>query len=268
VKKAEQVQSNIQIPELHAEDIKTTEQDQSDMQMLELHREDIKIAELNQPKKSENKKEQDQLVKRINAYSDIMKQIPSDEDIPATIPAFIRENDAVMTGTDRGTLYHKVLELLDLTKVHSREELSQELGNLVVSGRIVKSDIDKLKLDYIFTFAGSNIASRMKEAQKIGKLYKEKQFVIGLPAKEVIRNSNSEELILIQGIIDAFFEEDGELVLLDYKSDIVESEEILIKRYQVQLEYYKKALEQMLHKKVKEMIIYSLPLRKEIVIRE
>ncbi|MGB4658111.1 MAG: UvrD-helicase domain-containing protein [Mobilitalea sp.] len=263
---------------LYAEDMQTGGQEQVNMQMIELHREDVKIAEreqsdlqmveLKQPEKTDNKKEQDQFSKRIKAYSDIMKQIPLDEEIPATIPAFLRENDAVMTGTDRGTLYHKVLELLDLTKVHSREDLSQELGNLVVSGRIVKSDVDKLKLDYIFTFSSSNIASRMKEAQKSGKLYKEKQFVIGLPAKEVIRNSNSEELILIQGIIDAFFEEDGELVLLDYKSDIIDNEEILIKRYQVQLEYYKKALEQMLHKKVKEMIIYSLPLGKEIVIRE
>ena len=235
---------------------------------VNLYAEDMPADELHQPKKSENIKEQDQLSKRIKAYSDIMKQIPSSEEIPATIPAFLRENDTVMTGTDRGTLYHKVLELLDLSKVHSREDLSQELGNLVESGRIVKTDVDKLKLDYIFTFANSNIASRMIEAQKSGKLYKEKQFVIGLPAKEVIRNSNSEELILIQGIIDAFFEEDGELVLLDYKSDIVDNEEILIKRYQVQLEYYKKALEQMLHKRVKEMIIYSLPLGKEIVIGE
>ena len=74
-------------------------------------------------------------------------------------------------------------------------------------------------------------------------------------------------LILVQGIIDLFFEEEGELVILDYKSDLVKEESQLIDRYETQLVYYKKALEQILNKKVKEMIIYSLYLGKEIYIR-
>jgi ATP-dependent helicase/nuclease subunit A len=104
----------------------------------------------------------------------------------------------------------------------------------------------------------------MRKAQKYGKLYKEKQFVIGLKADEVVKEFDSKELILVQGIVDVFFEEDGELVLLDYKSDIAASGDILVKRYKVQLEYYKKALEQMLNMKVKEMIIFSLYLGEEI----
>ena len=91
---------------------------------------------------------------------------------------------------------------------------------------------------------------------------------MGIKASEVLKDMDSEELILIQGIIDVFFEEDGELVLLDYKSDIVSDEMQLIHRYKVQLQYYKRALEQMLNKRVKEMIIYSLPLGKEIRIEE
>jgi ATP-dependent helicase/nuclease subunit A len=104
----------------------------------------------------------------------------------------------------------------------------------------------------------------MRKAQLLNKLFKEKQFVMGVKASEVVQESNSDELILIQGIIDVFFEEDGELILLDYKSDIVDNEEQLIKRYRTQLDYYSKALTQILHKRVKEMIIYSLPLAKEI----
>lgn len=103
-------------------------------------------------------------------------------------------------------------------------------------------------------------------AEADGKLYKEKQFVVGLKASDIYPEQDSDEIILVQGIIDVFFEEDGELVLLDYKSDVVRDEAQLIERYKVQLIYYKKALEQILGKRVKEMIIYSLYLGKEIAV--
>ncbi len=191
-----------------------------------------------------------------------------EESIPATIPGFLRHTEATVSGTDRGTLYHKVLELIDLTKIHSREEFLHELDCIVAEGRIKDTDIAMLKQDYIYNFTNSKVSERMRIAQKDKKLYKEKQFVMGIPAAELMQDMESNELILIQGIIDVFFEEDGELVLLDYKSDLVNNEEQLVRRYKVQLEYYKKALEQMLNKKVKEMIIYSLPLGKEIRIVE
>lgn len=182
----------------------------------------------------------------------------------ATIPDFIRQKETTTTGTNRGTLYHRILELIDLMKIKSRDELTSEIKALVNSGRISNEDLQKLRLDPIYRFVTSNIANRMRQAQAVGKLYKEKQFVMGLPACEVNKEIESKELILIQGIIDVFFEEDGELVLLDYKSDLVYREEELLKRYQVQLDYYRKALEQMMKKRVKEMIIYSLYLGKEI----
>ncbi len=181
-----------------------------------------------------------------------------------TIPAFLRETQEVIAGTDRGTLYHRVLELIDLMRIGSREDLQKELNCLIRDNKIKGEDIEKLKFENIYQFTRSDIARRMRKAQASNHLFKEKQFVIGRKASEVIKDSESEELVLIQGIIDVFFEEEGELVLLDYKSDLVEQEEQLVKRYQVQLEYYKKALEQMLKKRVKEMVIYSLPLAKEI----
>ena len=71
-------------------------------------------------------------------------------------------------------------------------------------------------------------------------------------------------MVLIQGIIDAYFEEDGEIIVLDYKTDRVQTEAELKDRYQEQLRLYTKALEQITRKKVKEQIIYSFTLRKEI----
>jgi ATP-dependent helicase/nuclease subunit A len=192
----------------------------------------------------------------------------SEPEMELTVPAFLRQQEAVISGTDRGTMYHKVLELINLQRVYSREDLKRELEQLTLANRLNSKDVEKLKLDYINGFITSNVANRMREADKVKKLYKEKQFVMGIKASEVLGSIDSDELILIQGIIDVFFEENGELVLLDYKSDIVTNEIQLVHRYKVQLQYYKRALEQMLNKKVKEMIIYSLPLGKEIRIDE
>jgi len=152
--------------------------------------------------------------------------------------------------------------------VNNRDTLLIDLQRMVSENYLTQADIDKLKLDNIYRFSMSEVANRMRKAQSLNKLHKEKQFVMGIKASEVMKDSDSDELILIQGIIDVYFEEDGELVLLDYKSDLVDKEEQLIKRYKVQMDYYLRALEQILGKKVKERIIYSLPLGKEIRIEE
>lgn len=181
-----------------------------------------------------------------------------------TIPDFIRGIQKDISGTDRGTLYHKLLELIDLTQAKDREGVLREIERMIMGNKISEPDAKKLKLNYIINFVQSPVADRMRYAQALGKLYKEKQFVMGIKASELIKEQNSDELVLIQGIVDVFFEEDDEIVLLDYKSDIVNEEQELIKRYEVQLNYYQKALEQILKKKVKERIIYSLYLGKEI----
>lgn len=186
------------------------------------------------------------------------------ETVNATVPSFMQQEESILSGTDRGTLYHKVLELLELSDDTSKKDIQLQIDRMIEAGYIKLEDSKKLKLDYIYQFSKSNIARRMLAAASKEMLFKEKQFVIGVKASEVITDMDSEELILIQGIIDVFFEEDGELVLLDYKSDMVNNEEELRKRYKVQLDYYRKALEQMQRKTVKEMIIYSLPLAREI----
>lgn len=181
-----------------------------------------------------------------------------------TLPAFIRQDKEALSGTDRGSLYHKLLQLLDISRIADYDDLLEQIKGICSRGLILEEDIKKLKLNYIYKFTRSDVAKRMRQAQQKGRLFKEKQFVMGLKACELYQGLNSDELILIQGIIDVFFEEDGEIVLLDYKSDMVDSEQELIKRYKIQLDYYSRALEQILHKRVKERIIYSLPLAKEI----
>ena len=88
--------------------------------------------------------------------------------------------------------------------------------------------------------------------------------MMGISAKDVCNDFPEEEDILVQGVIDVYFEEGDELVILDYKTDRVSDGVELIKRYKVQLEYYGQALERLTHKKVKEKLIYSFALHEVI----
>lgn len=89
--------------------------------------------------------------------------------------------------------------------------------------------------------------------------------MIGVPANEIGREDIS-DLFMIQGVIDAFFEEEDSFVLIDYKTDLVDQgeEEVLMKKYEDQLNYYKRALEQITGKKVKESVLFALSISKEI----
>ena len=106
----------------------------------------------------------------------------------------------------------------------------------------------------------------MKNTSLNGKLKREQPFMLGIPAAELYPElgDSCDEIVMMQGIIDAFFEEDGKLVLVDYKTDYIEkgNEDELVKRYESQLNYYARALESITGKEVSEKIIYSFGLGK------
>ena len=97
----------------------------------------------------------------------------------------------------------------------------------------------------------------MMEADEKHLLFKEQPFVMEIPAKRVNEKFPEEETMLIQGIIDAYYEEDGRIYLMDYKTDRVSEKEELIRRYKLQLDYYKEALERITGKEVAGVYIYS-----------
>ena len=116
----------------------------------------------------------------------------------------------------------------------------------------------------IYLFCQSSLCKRMLQAEQAGSLCKEQPFVIARPANKISEEYTGNKDVLIQGIIDAYFEEEDEIVVLDYKTDYVKSSEELVLRYKKQLELYAEALEQTTGKKVKERVIYSFCLGKEI----
>ena len=172
-------------------------------------------------------------------------------------------------GAARGTAYHRALECLDFGKLHSREDVRAALKSLLETGYLEQEAYDALDEMVIFTMLNSPLGQRMAEAQRGGRLHREQQFIIGIPAREMGRG-DSQELVLVQGVIDAYMEEEDGLVLIDYKTDRVPGgragRERLAERYRQQVAYYQRALEQLMGKKVKENIIYSLTLQESVLL--
>ena len=187
------------------------------------------------------------------------------------IPSFISSTEE-MSGTDRGSAYHKVMELLDFAKLGECREpdvdkqLNEQLEQFVEEGRLTMQWRESIDNRKIRTFLKSSLAKRMGRAAQLGRLRREQPFVLGLPASRLGGQFPESEQVLIQGIIDVFFEEDGRIIVADYKTDRVKAPEELITRYQVQLDYYAQALTRLTGKEVTEKIIYSFALGREIVL--
>ncbi|MGN1266808.1 MAG: helicase-exonuclease AddAB subunit AddA [Dorea sp.] len=179
------------------------------------------------------------------------------------LPKFLQEEEE-LTGALRGTAYHRVMELLDFSKDYTGNELADCLKEFAVSGRITEEAVRCVRLKDLQRFLDSEAGKRMKISAKEERLWKEQPFVLGVDAREIYPDEVEGEMILVQGIIDVYFEEADGLVVLDYKTDQVCRAEELVEKYHAQLDYYAKALEQVLGKKVKEKIIYSFTLQKEI----
>lgn len=181
------------------------------------------------------------------------------------VPGFYQTDEPVK-GAARGTLYHAFMENLDFSK---KEELQMQLEELVSCGKMTRDEASAVRLSDIRRFLKTKTGKRTEQAARAGKLHREQPFVLGVPAKTIQEDWSSDETVLVQGIIDAWFEdEDGEIVLVDYKTDRIADGEKLAERYQGQLSYYAQALKQLTGRTVKEKIIYSFFLGKEIVLHE
>lgn len=211
-----------------------------------------------------------ELKKRIYMEESLKEEVLEDgefvyeePEVVPLLPKFLQEKEE-LKGAARGTAYHRVLELLDFAA--DERELEREILSFCEEGRLTKEMAACIKIKDLERFFESSCARRMQESARAGGLIKEQPFVLGIPAKDVYPDDTSEEIVLVQGIIDVCFEEEDGLVVLDYKTDQVFSEDVLVEKYHGQLDYYARALEQLTRKKVKEKIIYSFAMGKEIIL--
>ncbi len=185
------------------------------------------------------------------------------QDIPQ--PKF-RQTEESIGAAERGTLYHFVMEHLPYEQMGDHFTAEMMLAQMLKAGLLREEERNCLNPQKFDRFMQSVLGKRMQQAAKRGALRREQQFMLEIPVKELYPEMESEETVLVQGIIDACFEEDGEWVLVDYKTDYVRygMEQTLVDRYRVQLEQYARALEQLTGMKVREQIIYSFALDKHI----
>ncbi len=181
------------------------------------------------------------------------------------IPAFLRE-ERKLSSAERGTAYHRVMECMDLSGIRHSEQVRERITELTARGKLNIQAAEMINPYEIYLFCQSNLCKRMLAAKDKGNLFKEQPFVIAKPAAEISNEYDSLKEVLVQGIMDAYFEEEDGIVLIDYKTDYVRTKEELVKRYEKQLQIYGEALEQMTGKRVKERIIYSFCLSIEIPI--
>ncbi|MGN0204110.1 MAG: helicase-exonuclease AddAB subunit AddA [Coprococcus sp.] len=195
------------------------------------------------------------------------------------MPDFMKESEDIeecteevmpVGGAFRGTAYHRVLELLDFGSCPESISigwLREQLLSMVDSRRLSKAQYDRINLADICDLVCSDLGRRMETADRKHLLKREVQFIMGVPVSMIYPELQNNERVVIQGIIDAYFEENGKLILIDYKTDRVPKEggaDILRQRYSRQLDYYQYALEQMTGKKVAERLIYSFALKETI----
>ena len=186
------------------------------------------------------------------------------------LPAFMREEETVHEGALRGSAMHRVLELLDFSSYVTMEAgkikdcLQKDIEQFVADGRLPEEYARLLMKDKVAGFLQSDLAKRMAAAQKVNCLFKEQPFVLSVSASLLNKEYPQEEKVLIQGIVDAYFEEDGQIVIVDYKTDRVRSLQELKDRYKAQLDYYEEAIGRLTEKKVKEKILYSFALMETV----
>lgn len=185
------------------------------------------------------------------------------------VPDFIKTEGKAASGTAVGSAFHRVMELFDFSLCDATAELTvndldKQMEKHIGSSALAKEEYDLVNRQKIISFINSDTGRRMQKAAKQGLLYKEKPFVLGISANRLRQEFPEEEMVLIQGIIDVFFEEDGHIILLDYKTDSVKSEKELIDRYGTQLDYYEEALARIIDKPVSERLLYSFALQKSI----
>ena len=189
-------------------------------------------------------------LKRLNNLEDY-SSIQKVKEIES--PKFLEEKQ--IRGAEYGTLLHSMMERLDFANP-SIDELLKDVEEANTKRRL-KADIDK--------FLSSSLYSLIKQSAAV---YRETPFNLTISAKEVFKfdNESNDDDIMVQGIIDMYFECEEGLVIVDYKSDKLHNEEDFKVRYNKQLEYYKRALENLTRKRVVGTYIYSFELQKEIKI--
>ncbi|GAA0739724.1 helicase-exonuclease AddAB subunit AddA [Clostridium oceanicum] len=171
-------------------------------------------------------------------------------------PKFL-EDTSKITAAERGTIIHLVMQHLDLNKVDSYENIKNQIDEFIKKEFITIKQSEIISVRKIFNFFKSDLGKRILKSNKVKR---EVPFYIEVSSDEIydqLKDSiHAKEGVILQGTIDCYFYENGNVVLLDYKTDYVDDLEKIKNRYKVQIKYYEKALKKLTGCKVIEKYLY------------
>ncbi len=201
------------------------------------------------------------------------KRRQTEEDIYSphifSIPTMSAKDSEMVSATDRGTITHFALQHIDLRKTCSIEEIDKQIYSMIKNKLLTRTQGEIIDRKSIFSFFQSPLGIRLKNAVRV---WKEFNFYTKTNITDFYPNLKQEnEKILLQGTIDCFFkEENGNIVLLDYKTDKISEKDILTrgKKYLIQLKYYKQGLEDITKQKITDAYIHFLSCNKSISLDE
>lgn len=191
----------------------------------------------------------------------VIPTAPGEDDAFAALPPWLAGEEAAVSGAQRGTALHKALQYITPAADQTTATLRHEIDAFVRQGLLSREEAKLVYVPALAAFCQSDIGRRMAESPE---LHREYPFTVLLAGGDPLPETETGEQILIQGVIDCLFREDDAWILVDYKSDRLETADAFRSRYAVQLALYKRAVEQITHRPVEETYIYSLHLQQEI----
>lgn len=191
----------------------------------------------------------------------VIPTAPGEDDAFAALPPWLAGEEAAVSGAQRGTALHKALQYITPAADQTTATLRREIDAFVRQGLLSREEAKLVYVPVLAAFCQSDIGRRMAESPE---LHREYPFTVLLAGGDPLPETETGEQILIQGVIDCLFREDDAWILVDYKSDRLETADAFRRRYAVQLALYKRAVEQITHRPVEETYIYSLHLQQEI----
>lgn len=199
-------------------------------------------------------------VKRFRSWREVEQEAYQEMARPLELgrPRFAAgEARAALTPAEAGTINHLVLQQLDLERVGSPGQIQQQLDEMREREILSPAEAELVKPELIYSFYGSRLGQRLLSSPRVRR---EVAFNLKIPAGELLGGGpDADEELLLQGIIDLFFEEGGQLVLVDYKSDHPgRARDEILDSYGLQINLYRQALEQIQKRPVKAAYIYML----------
>ena len=181
---------------------------------------------------------------------------------PLAAPSFLQTNE--MTAAERGTAVHAFLQFLDLRI--DPAELTAECSRLVEGRFITERQLSAVELPAISRLLTSRLGERIRTSDRVWREYR---FSVPIPACAVdpsVDDRFADETVVLQGAVDCLFEENGELFIVDFKTDRVKNMDQLREKYAAQLELYALAVTQTMQRPVGGKILYSLHLGEQIAV--